>query len=180
MTKHPQSSPDDVSFDDAVRVVRRWLMSLISAIGTTDYFDAWLAAVQLRVALDRAERLAEVGLMSSESRLFVSRRLDDIRSIAAPMLALAPTLSRHEVRHMRTSDAHRDRRTQEHMEQQWVRSVQQQLNAGIYKDDDNGAPGESRGSHDDHVSDQVQCSNYRTRRLVNIGVFAHRAHHLRG
>ena len=118
MTKHTQPRPDGVSFDDAVQVVRRWLMSLISAIGATDYFDAWLAVVQLRVALDRAERLAEVELMSSESRLFASRRLSDIRSIATPMLALAPTLSRHEIRQMRTSDAYRDRRMQEHIEQQ--------------------------------------------------------------
>ena len=141
MRKHIQPKRDDVSLDDAVQAVHRWLISLICAIGTTDYFDAWLAAVQLRVALDRAERLAGVGLMSCESRLLASRRLDDIRSIAAPLLALAPTPTRHEIRQMHTSDRHRDRRTREDMEQQWARSVQQQLNAVISKKDDNGEPG---------------------------------------
>jgi hypothetical protein len=155
-------------------------MSLVSAIGTTDYFDAWLAAVQLRVALDRAERLAGVGLMTSEARLFASRRLNDIRSIATPMLALAPTLSRHEIRQMHTSDAHQDRRTREHMEQQWVRSVQQQLNVVLFKADDNGDPGESSGSHDDHISDQVPFSDSRKKRLLDIGVFIHRGYPPRG
>jgi hypothetical protein len=133
-------------------------MSLISAIGTIDYFGAWLAGVQLRVALDRAERLAWVGLMSSESRLFASRRLHDIRSIATPMLALAPTPSRHEIRQMHTSEAHQDRPTQERVEQQWKRSVQH-LNAVIFEEDDNGKSGESGGSHDGHISDQVKYSN---------------------
>jgi hypothetical protein len=138
MRKHIQPRPNDGAFDDALQAASRWLMSLISAIGTIDYFDAWLAAVQLRVALDRTERLAELGLMSTESRLFASRRLDDIRSIATPMLALAPTPSRHEIRQMHTSDAHRDRRTQEQMEQQWKHSVQQQLNTVIFTQDDRG------------------------------------------
>jgi hypothetical protein len=153
--KHIQPRPADVNFDDAAQTARRWLMSLISAIGTIDYFDAWLAAVQLRVALDRAERLAGGGLMSSESRLFALRRLNDIRSTATPMLALAPSPSRHEIRQMHTSDGHRDRRTREDMEQQWGRSVQQQLNAVIFREDDNREPGESGENHDDHSSDQV-------------------------
>lgn len=138
MRKHIQPRPNDVSFDEVVQVARRWLMSLISAIGATDYFDAWLAAVQLREALDRAERLAGTGLMSSESKLLASCRLNGIRSIATPMLALAPTPSRHELRQMHTSDAHRDRRMREHMEQQWGHSVQRQLNAVIFKERDNG------------------------------------------
>jgi hypothetical protein len=156
--KHIQPSLDDDSFDHAVQAARCRLMSLISAIGTIDYFDAWLAALQLRVALDRAEQLAGLRLMSCESRLFASRRLDDIRSIATPMLALAPTLSRQEIRQMHTSDAHRDRRTREHMEQEWKHSVQQQLNAVISKADDHLEPEESGESRGDHVPDQVQYS----------------------
>jgi hypothetical protein len=154
MRKHIQPSLGDVTFDDAVQVVHRWLMSLICAIGTTNYFDAWLAAVQLRVALDRAERLA--GLMSSGAGVFALCRLNNIRSIGVPMLTLAPTPRRHEIRQMRTSDAHRDRRTLEHMEWQWRRSLEQRLSAITLEEGDNGQPGESRGSNDDHVSDQVR------------------------
>jgi len=156
--KHIQLSPNDGSFDDAMQAALRWSMSLISAIGAIDYFDAWLAATQLRVALDQAERLAGLGLMSCESRLFASRRLNDMRSIATPMLALAPTPSRHEIRQMRTSDGHRDRQTREDMKQQWGRSVQQQLN-DIFKEDE---------CHDDHISDQVQFSSSLGQRLLDI------------
>jgi hypothetical protein len=157
VTKHIQPSSDDVSFDAVVQVVRQWLMSLISAIGTTSYFDAWFAAVHLRVALERAERL--VGIMSDESRVFTAGRLNDIRSIVTPIMALAPAPSRHEVRKMRSSDAqdrltreHQDRWTREHMERQWGRSVQRQMKAVILKDDDNGDAGEPGRSHDGNAS----------------------------
>lgn len=177
MSKHIQPNLDDGTFDSAVQMARRRLMSLISAIGTLDYFDAWLAGVQLRVALERAERLVGLGLMSSESRLFGSRRLDDIRSIATPMLALAPAPSRQEIRQMHTSDAHRDRRTMEHVEQQWKHSVLRQLTVGIFKENDHGEKGESEGNRDDDVSDQVLYSNSRRERLLGIRVYTQRKCH---
>jgi hypothetical protein len=155
--KHFQANSDDVSFDATVRVIGRWLTTLACAIGTANYFDAWLAAMRLRMALDRGEWLA--GLMSSESRLLALTRLNGIQSIAAPILALAPMPSRHEIRNTRTSDAHQGRRTLEHLERQWWHSVQQQLNT--VKEDGYGDAGESGGSHDDHVAEQTQYSNPR-------------------
>jgi len=118
-----QVRSDDVTFDHAIGLARRWLMGLICAIGTARYFDSWLAAVQLRVALDRAERLAS--LMANEFRASASRRFRGVQSLAAPMLALAPAPSRLEICKLRTLDADADRCAWNDAEHQWRRSILQ-------------------------------------------------------
>jgi hypothetical protein len=105
-------------------VTRRWLMMLICAVGNARYFESWRAAVQLRVALGRAERLAN--LVSDKSSLNASR-LSTVRSIATPMLALAPTPGRSKLCQIRASEADADCSAWEHAERQWQRSVSQIL-----------------------------------------------------
>jgi hypothetical protein len=110
-----------VSFDDAVKVGRRWLMSLTSAIGEARYFDAWLASVQLRVALDRAEQIA--ALMLTEPRQLANLRLGDLRSSAAPLLALAPAPSRREICQLRVSRVAWRDQTLAQLEYDWAQSL---------------------------------------------------------
>ena len=119
---HPPSRSDDADFDRALRVTQRWLMMLICAVGTGRYFDSWRAAVQLQVALDRAERLSH--LVSNEPCLNASR-LNTIRSIAAQTLALAATSSRPKLCQIRGSGVDTDRYAWDHGERQWQRSVLQ-------------------------------------------------------
>ena len=78
----------EVTFDGTLSLSRRWLMALTCAIGTARYFDAWIASVQLRAALNRAHRLA--GVVPDKAKPSASPRLRDVCAIAAPMLALVP------------------------------------------------------------------------------------------
>lgn len=114
-----------VSFDDAMKAGRRWLMSLTSAIGAARYFDAWLASVQLRVALDHAEQIA--ALMLTEPRQLATLRLGDLRSSAAPLLALAPAPSRCEVRQLQVSRGTWRDQTLAQLEYDWARSLPQRV-----------------------------------------------------
>jgi hypothetical protein len=118
-----QSSSDNVSFDDVLQATRRWLMALTCAVGTARYFDAWLAAVQLQAALERAERQA--WRMSDGRALCASRQIRSVRAIAAPMLALAPAPGRGDIRRIRRPGVYRDCWTWEQAEQRWRQDVLQ-------------------------------------------------------
>jgi hypothetical protein len=83
-----RQASSETTFDGALLLSRRWLLALTCAIGTARYFDACLAAVRLRAALDQARRLA--GLESDRAKPCATHRLRGVRAIAAPMLALVP------------------------------------------------------------------------------------------
>jgi hypothetical protein len=118
-----QPGTEDATFDITLRLIRERLVSLTCAIGAGVYFDAWLASVQLLAALDRAESLART--MVDEAGHRASRQIRDLRSIAAPMLALAPAPGIHDVRRLRGSNAYSDRWAWEQFERQWQRHVLQ-------------------------------------------------------
>jgi hypothetical protein len=116
---------NELAFDGALQLARGYLTALACAVGMGTYFDAWLAAYQLRAALEHAEQL--FGEMSREFRSGALRRLGCQRLMAAPMLALAPRPSIVEMRQMRTLDAYADRCAWENAERQWWHGVLQHL-----------------------------------------------------
>jgi hypothetical protein len=115
----------ELAFDGALQQARGYLTALACAVGTGMYFDAWLAAYQLRAALDQAEQLS--GEVSREYRPAALRRLGSQRLMAAPMLALAPRPGILEVRETRTLDAHAIRCAWENAERHWWHGVLQHL-----------------------------------------------------
>jgi hypothetical protein len=120
MTK-AQPRSNEVSFDALLRQTRDRLISLSHAIRGACYFDAWLAAAQLRAALDDAARSARQ--MPSTEVADATRRLHDVRSLAEPMLALAPAPSRLEIRRLRTSDPRVDRHAWDQTERRWYDAI---------------------------------------------------------
>jgi hypothetical protein len=113
----------EVTFDGALQRARCRLTALACAVGMGTYFEAWLAAYQLRVALEQAEQLS--GEVSRETRAIALRRLGSQQLIAAPMLALAPRPGILEMRQMRTSDLYADRCAWESAERQWRHGILQ-------------------------------------------------------
>jgi hypothetical protein len=113
----------EVTFDGALQQARCRLTALTCAVGMGTYFEAWLAAYQLRVALEQAEQLS--GEVSRETRAIALRRLGSQQLIAAPMLALAPRPGILEMRQMQTSDLYANRCAWESAERQWQHGVLQ-------------------------------------------------------
>ena len=149
MSKPSQQKPSDASFDDALQLVRRSFMRLTCAIGSGDYFDAWLAAVQFRVTTDQATRIAR-------QTSIPTHRLDGMLVIAEPMLAIAPSPSSSEIRKLRTADAREDRQRWKEIEQQWWCSVREQLSAAVFKGDHDGESAQSGKEYGDNV-DHGRC-----------------------
>jgi hypothetical protein len=77
---------------------RRHLMALITSIGNGRYFEAWLAATLLRAALVAAEQ--SVPSQSPVFRTYAKRRVMALKTLAAPMLDLAPAPDCIEVREL--------------------------------------------------------------------------------
>jgi len=94
-------------------------MELIRAIGTIDFLNAWCASRELRRALCRAEELVAV-IPPSLARDHAQDELAGARSIALPMLALAPTPSPAALRQARSSDPGVSRSQWAREERQWV------------------------------------------------------------
>lgn len=73
-------------FEAALRSCRTALMSLISAVGTGEFLDSWLASMRLVTTLGLAEAITERLPNITDAR----QRLDRVRSIAELMLKLSP------------------------------------------------------------------------------------------
>jgi hypothetical protein len=84
-----------------MRRSRRHLMELITSIGNGRYFEAWLAATLLRAALVAAEQ--SVSSQSPVFRTYAERRVMALKTLAAPMLDLAPAPDCIEVRQLSSS-----------------------------------------------------------------------------
>lgn len=108
----------DVAFDVSLHAARHHLVMLTCAVGTARYLESCLAAAHLRLALVEADHLAGA---SARAR----RLVESVRSIAGPMLALAPMVSRAQIRQLRTSDPHVDLCAWQLAELQWRRDVLQ-------------------------------------------------------
>jgi hypothetical protein len=108
---------NDAWFVGAIQRVQRRFKAMIYSINDGRYFDAWLAAVQVRTALEHATQFADV--LPDATRVSAVNHLDTMRSIAAPFLALAPSPTRDELRALRTSDPEANRLAWERVEQRW-------------------------------------------------------------
>ena len=111
------SKANDAWFVAAAHRVQRRFKAMICAIGDGRYFDAWLAAAQVRIALENAAQRANA--LPDEIRVSAVHHLDTMRSIAAPVLALAPSPNRDELRALRISDPEASRLAWERVEQRW-------------------------------------------------------------
>ena len=116
------ASPFDwTGFIGAMLRVQDRLRALIGAIGTASYFDAWLAAAQVRTALEHTAQLAEA--LPNETRGAAVGHLGTMRSITAPILALAPSPNRDELRALRIPDPDARGLAWERMEHRWRHAV---------------------------------------------------------
>jgi hypothetical protein len=107
--------------EQALLCVRDALSALVEAIHRRDYFGAWTAKNQLKRAIDEAGDLSL--RLPSSHRVPCLERLNQIRELALPAVALAPAPTRAELRALHTGDAIRDRRAWDDLEQRWCSSV---------------------------------------------------------
>jgi hypothetical protein len=112
---------DGTGFIGAMLRVQDRFRALIGAIGTGSYFDAWLAAAQVRTALEHTAQLADA--LPNETRAAAVGHLGTMRSITAPILALAPSPNRDELRALRTPDPDARGLAWERMEHRWRHAV---------------------------------------------------------
>jgi hypothetical protein len=113
--------PAQDRFADILEAVRRHFVALLRAIQVGSYFDAWLSATLFRSALDAAADLACE--LPTESRWRSGYILDAMRCVATPVLALAPSPDRDEVRTLQTSDPNADQRAWKFLEERWRRAI---------------------------------------------------------
>jgi hypothetical protein len=111
------SSNDHLSFDGALVAARRQLAELSGAIATLRYWDAWMAAGCLRLAVEHAQDV--LNALPLDQRADPATRLHGLRVMAAPVLALAPHASRRTVAH---SD---ERRWLHRLGARWVAGIGQ-------------------------------------------------------
>lgn len=87
------SRPGDLSLTSALDLIGYRLVVLIEAIITNRPFDALCAAARFRTVLEHVVRV-----LPDDRHVNALRCLDHIRSIAAPILALASAPARAELR----------------------------------------------------------------------------------
>lgn len=90
------SRPGDLSLTSALDLIRYRLVVLIEAIIANRPFDALCAAARFRTVLEHVEHV--VRALPDDGRVSALRCLDHVRSIAAPILALASAPARAELR----------------------------------------------------------------------------------
>jgi hypothetical protein len=110
-------------FAVALHTTRSHLMILTTAVGTASYFESCFAAARLRLAFDDANQITR--RLPACQRDRAQHQLASLRSIAEPMLALAPVLSREEIRQLGSSDPGVDLCAWQLSELQWRREVLQ-------------------------------------------------------
>jgi hypothetical protein len=115
------AKPAQDRFADTVDGMRQRFIELLRAIHDGSYFDAWLSATLFRSALDFTTELARE--LPPESRWRSGYILDAMRCAAAPVLALAPSPDRYEVRTLRDSNPDAEQRAWKLVEDRWRQEI---------------------------------------------------------
>jgi hypothetical protein len=113
------SAEHGVAFDGVLHAVRRRTLELTCAIGGVRYLAAWLEACELERLIERAAHAA-AAIPEAAERADAMRRLNEVRAVAASMLALAPAPSPAAIRQARSTDWQADRSEWQREEQEWM------------------------------------------------------------
>lgn len=109
------------SVEQALVCVCDALSVLILAIQHRDYFSAWTAKHHLQQAIEEASEISR-SLPAAHRQTWLAR-LNQIRELTLPAIALAPAPTRAELRALHSGDTARDREAWDDLEQRWCLSV---------------------------------------------------------
>jgi hypothetical protein len=113
-------SPGDQLVDTLHRA-KYHFSALVAAIHTGSYFDAWLSAMLFRTALDGVTQLGD--MLSGNGRMRATLLSSAMRSTAEPVLALAPSPGRDDIRRLGISDPDRRQRAWQDLEEHWRHAI---------------------------------------------------------
>jgi hypothetical protein len=106
-------------FERALATIWRQTRALASAIEARDFLLAWFACRELQRVLAHAEACS-VAIPVRSGRNSAIHRMHVIRSLALPMIELAPIPSKGALQQARSSNWEADRSQWNHEEQQWL------------------------------------------------------------